>query len=107
MDSFRVLSILFGILITGMLLCRDRLIPPEIASSAASIASSSSSHSYPPASKKKRRKKQKNSGAVQAAEEAVKQLETMQTLEDLQLGLRLQQRRLRMCSDLGWPDSKS
>lgn len=82
-----VLSILFGILITGMILVQGQSNSNKNSvSSAASIASSSSSLQLSSAQKEAQEKEiQEEEQAVQAAEEAVKQLETMQTLEDLQL----------------------
>lgn len=82
-----VLSILFGVLITGMILVQGQSNSNKNSvSSAASIASSSSSLQLSSAQKEAQEKEiQEEEQAVQAAEEAVKQLETMQTLEDLQL----------------------
>lgn len=82
-----VLLILFGILITGMILVQGQSNSNRNSvSSAASIASSSSSLQISSAQKEAQEKEiQEEEKAVQAAEEAVKQLETMQTLEDLQL----------------------
>ena len=82
-----VLSILFGILITGMVFVQGQSDSTRNSvSSAASIASSSSSLQLSSAQKEAQEKEiQEEEQAVQAAEEAVKQLETMQTLEDLQL----------------------
>ena len=77
-----VLSILFGILITGMVFVQGQANSTRNSvSSAASIASCSFSLQLSSALKEIQQEEQ----AVQAAEEAVKQLETMQTLEDLQL----------------------
>ena len=82
-----VLSILLGILITGMVFVQGQANSTRNSvSSAASIASSSSSLQLSSAQKEAQEKEiQEEEQAVQAAEEAVKQLETMQTLEDLQL----------------------
>ena len=82
-----VLLILFGILITGMILVQGQSNSNRNSvSSAASIASSSSSLQISSAQKEAQEKEvQEEAQAVEAAEEAVKQLETMQTLEDLQL----------------------
>ncbi len=82
-----VLSILFGILIAGMILVQGQSNSNRNSvNSAASIASSSSSLQISSAQKEAQEKEvQEEAQAVQAAEEAVKQLETMQTLEDLQL----------------------
>ena len=82
-----VLLILFGILITGMILVQGQSNSNRNSvSSAASIASSSSSLQISSAQKEAQEKEvQEEAQAVEAAEAAVKQLETMQTLEDLQL----------------------
>lgn len=82
-----VLSILFGILITGMILVQGQSNPNKNSvSSAASIASSNSSLQISSAQKEAQEKEiQEEARAVEAAEAAVKQLEAMQTLEDLQL----------------------
>lgn len=82
-----VLLILFGILITGMVFVQGQSnTNRNSVSLAASIASSSSSLQLSSAQKEAQEKEiQEEEQAVQGAEEAVKQLETMQTLEDLQL----------------------
>ena len=82
-----VLSILFGILITGMVLCRASLIPPEIQLVQPPVSHQVSSSLQLSSAQKEAQEKeiQEEEQAVRAAEEAVKQLETMQTLEDLQL----------------------
>lgn len=82
-----VLLVLFGILITGMILVQGQSNSNRNSvSSAASIASSSSSLQISSTQKEAQEKEvQEEAQAVEAAEAAVKQLETMQTLEDLQL----------------------
>ena len=85
-----VLLILFGILITGMILVQGQSNSNRNSvSSAASIASSSSSLQISSAQKEAQEKEVQEEAqaveAAEAAEAAVKQLETMQTLEDLQL----------------------
>ena len=82
-----VLAFLFGILITGMILVQSQSKSQTHSVDSTTIKASTSSLLQASTRQKEIQNEeiQEEEQAVQAAEEAVKQLETMQTLEDLQL----------------------